>query len=343
MSINLRWDITTNCRMNCIHCYNSRFRKSRNDVLSQQDINIIIDKFPAYKINVVKLMGGESFDSKNIVYICAGLSRRGISFGVTTNGDFDWEFANEVAFSKSGFLYITFSMDGYEDEAKLFRKKLDVDNVISNIKKVKKYYPKVIICLNLILNTSNYDKIRKILNFYVDLGVEKINISQLSGREEIIRQYQCDNLQLIAAIEDISRFVDEHEEIVIECGFACNKIREQIKTNINNKISFDYRCLAGREIGYIDYMGNLLPCEAILKQEQLYNFYISSGEYSLLINDFDTIWMQKAFNDVYKHDVLFRYKNRANNPNCKQCLSKNVCGDCFYEPRTNEEISYAEI
>lgn len=330
MGINLRWDITNNCKMNCIHCYNSDFRKSRYDVLNSGDIETIINKLPRDKIRVVKLMGGEPFDSDYIDTICNKLDQRGLSFGITTNGDFEFEFCDAIAFSKKSFSYITFSMDGYKDEAKLFRKNLNVDNVISNIKAMKRKYPNIAVCLNLIINTINYSSIYDILKFYVQLGIEKINITNLSGKKTIVDRYQCNNTQIISAIKDISRFADDYYNIIIECGFCCNKMTEQLDSAISNRISFDYRCLAGREIGYIDYMGNLLPCEAILKQEELYYSYISKGEYSLLQHDFNSIWMKKAFFEVYKHDIYFRYKNEAINPSCMNCSSKKVCGDCFY-------------
>lgn len=330
MGINLRWDITNKCRMKCIHCYNAEFRRSRYDVLDEDSIDTIINKLPRDKIKVVKLMGGEPFNSDYIGCICDKLDKRGLMFGVTTNGDFDFEFCDAVAFSKERFSYITFSMDGYKEEAKLFRKNLNVDNVILNIKTIKRKYPNIVVCVNLIINKINYSSIYDILDYYACLGVKKINITNLSGDKTIVNRYRCNNEQLISAIKAISRFINNHDNIIIECSFCCNKMTEQLDTSISQRMSFDYRCLAGREIGYIDYMGNLLPCEAILRQEKLYNFYISKGEYSLLQHDFNSIWMKEAFLEVYKHDVYFRLKNEANNPSCIQCSSKKICGDCFY-------------
>ena len=129
MGVFLRWDITNNCRMKCIHCYNADFRNKRKDILKEDDIRMVIGRLPVEKISVVKLMGGEPFDSEYIDVICNELENKGMKFGLTTNGDFDYEYCELIAFSKKMCSYITFSMDGYQEEARLFRRNLNVTNV----------------------------------------------------------------------------------------------------------------------------------------------------------------------------------------------------------------------
>lgn len=330
MGIFLRWDITNNCKMNCIHCYNAEFRNKHKDILKEGDIRIIIERLPIERIKVVKLMGGEPFDSEYIDVICATLEKRGLKFGLTTNGDFDYEYCESIAFNKSMCEYITFSMDGYQSEARLFRRNLNVANVISNIKKIRENHPEIRLCLNLIINNMNYNKIYDILKFYADLGIEKVNISNLSGKQDIVDFYKCNDEQIVSVTKEISRFLDDYDSMAVECGYCCNNVRNQIVGAINQRLSFDYHCMAGRKIGYIDYMGNLLPCEAVLKNETLYSTYVNSGKYSLLKYDFDEIWMKEAFHEVYRHDIMFRYYNESNNPKCIGCNKKDICGDCFY-------------
>lgn len=337
MGIYLRWDITNKCRMNCIHCYNADFRNKNKDVLTCEDMKLIVEKLPAEKIDILKLMGGEPLDCEYIEELSGFLNTKGIRYGITTNGDFDFNYADCIMFSKDNFSYITFSMDGYnKKEALLFRRNLNLENVISNMIQFRNKYPYKKMCLNLILNNINYSSIYDILIFYSAIGVEKINVSNLSGKSEIVSKYRCSESQLVFATKEIIRFKRKNAKIIIECAYCCNKMKMRLAEKDRDILSFDYQCLAGREIGYIDYMGNLLPCGAILNNETMYSKYIQDGNYSLLKYEFFDIWMKDAFLQVYDHDVCFRIKNLANNKSCLSCKSKGICGDCLYTDNSDE-------
>lgn len=319
--------------MNCSHCYNARSRYGKVDKLSPKDIKNIVNKLPVDKISSVKLMGGEPFDSENIFLACDELDHRRIPFGMTTNGNFDIDTYEDL-FNLEMFHYITFSMDGYEEkDARLFRKQLNVHKTLENIKKIHFRYPKAIMCLNIVINNINCYKIYDILSFYASLGMTKINVSGLDIINDNIKKYKCSTKELCIASEQINAFMNTNKKCAIECAYACCDMYHLLNSG-NLQISFDYRCRAGREIGYIDSKGNLFPCEAIQRNTDLYQRMSESGEYSLLEKDFFSIWMNDVFNDVYNFDVIFRYGNEITNNKCQKCdYRAQKCGRCYFREK----------
>lgn len=330
MGILLRWDITNTCKLNCIHCYNSIFRHGNVDELTIADVKTIVRRLPIDNISYVKLMGGEPFDTDLLYTICYELDNKKIPFGITTNGIFDINKYEEI-FEKKMLKYITFSLDGYDEkDIHLFRKGLEINRVISNIKSIKALYPEILLCLNIILNKCNYKKMYNILDFYFSIGMNKVNITDLEGINDFIKHYKCNLQEMCIASKLIDDYVSEHKSCLVECSYSCCDLYNMIQRE-NLYISFDYRCRAGREIGYIDTKGNLFPCEAIQNNEKLYKKLSSDTDYSLLINDFFTIWMKEEFNNVYNYDVKFRFGNCIDNKKCERCsYRQEKCGKCYY-------------
>jgi MoaA/NifB/PqqE/SkfB family radical SAM enzyme len=305
--------------------------------LSKENLKNIIENIPSGFIRFIKLSGGEPFCFEHFVFLADLLKEKKISFGVTTNGMFDFQH-NFFLLKNKCFNFLTFSLDGItEKEVKTFRKKLDCRKVFSNIKQIKKYYPEKKIAVNLILNKNNHHNIEQIIHFFFsEILIDKLNITQLKVTNDKIRNYKCSDMDIVKVIRKIKFLKKEYLEkysktIDIDLSFDCNKNFSILDKNlIDDETNLDYRCLAGRTSGFITSEGILIPCEKVLESQKS-AAYIDS-KYSLMNNKFWDIWDSELFHLVYKNDIDFRRGKVKTVSNCDDCeYRKNRCGWCIFD------------
>ena len=340
MGIILRWDITNKCSLNCIHCYNHNTRESVNEINNREDLNKIITNLPQDSIRFMKLLGGEPFEFSEIVFLTDQLKRNNIKFGITTNGMFEKNKENISIINNPKLVFITFSLDGHNQQsAEVFRRNIDFNSVIQNIELVKMLRPEIPISIILILNKFNFTNIYSILDYFFNIiKINKICLTDLKITHQNLSKMKCDKNDLIEVVKQVNKFKSNtNTQCNIELNFGCNMMLKDLYHNqdlVTSDISLDYRCTAGRDSGYIDYLGNLLPCDAILENENYSNIK-ESREYSLVDNDFWDIWVKPEFDNVYKYDLEFRYGSNINVTKSDDCMNCNYretrCSKCFFQ------------
>lgn len=134
-------DITNNCNLRCLHCYNS---SGENDVLKQElsdeEILGFVESLCDMKIYSLCLCGGEPLLRKNLVFKCIKLlHEHDIKCSMVTNGILaTTEVLDEL--DKLGLNAIQFSLDGLEQSHDKLRNREGVyQRVISAIEYVIKH------------------------------------------------------------------------------------------------------------------------------------------------------------------------------------------------------------
>ena len=89
---NVGWSIGALCNANCVQCY-SREARQNGDLLSQNDILIVLNKLETLGVRTINLGGNEpifthSLDDKDSVlpFLIREAKKRGMIIGITTNG-----------------------------------------------------------------------------------------------------------------------------------------------------------------------------------------------------------------------------------------------------------------
>lgn len=341
MAITLRWDITNKCSLNCIHCYNYNERYNVSDITKNKILKII-NNIPSKDIKFIKLSGGEPFEFNELSYLTDLLRDTNIDFGITTNGMFKQNYENKKVLLNERLKFITFSLDGCtKEEAQIFRKNVDFNFVIDNIKLVKKIRSDIKIAIILIINKLNYKNIFNILDFYFNnINIDKICLTNLKVTNNKIKELKCSDDEINNVLSQVDNFkINNKNNSKIELSLTCNKVIDYI--DFKSDISLDYKCTAGRETGYIDSLGNLLPCTAIAEHIS-YNSIKNSNEYSLIDNPFWDIWMKEEFEKVYQYDLEYRYSNNIELFRKSECLKckhrEQKCSSCYF--RSGEKLNY---
>lgn len=91
--LNVGWSIGNFCNAKCIHCYSWKGRQNNRSVLTQEEIDLIIEKLINYGVETVNFGGNEpiftdgpDLSETKLPYILKRLSQANIRCGITTNG-----------------------------------------------------------------------------------------------------------------------------------------------------------------------------------------------------------------------------------------------------------------
>lgn len=336
MKFILRWNITSNCRYNCKHCYNRKNRYSNNEDLPISKLDVVLSKLDNKFIKHIKLSGGEPFDYENFDYLCKKLEEKNINFGVSTSGLIDISKTNLI--NNKNFIFCTISLDGNNKEtASFFRIDSDYDIIKKNIENLRRKNKEIKIAINIVINKINVERIYEILkSYFYDLKVDKVNIATLKAMSISQKKYICNTMEYYNMLKEIKKFKEEYYEengndANIELSLSCNNIFEEIDSTIfSEKFNLNYSCQAGKTMAFIDNYGNLLPCDAITNTS-LYSAYKNNKSYSLLYNSFADILMEYLFNEVYQFDMTFRFGTKSHIKRCEKCIHRKMnCGRCYF-------------
>jgi len=324
----IRWNLTNKCRLNCLHCYNKKYRESFSDVALRDKITIV-NKLPPKNV-LIKLSGGEPFDDPSLLDVCNKLDQREIEFGLTTNGNFDMEKYCAL-FELASLKFLTFSLDGINEEQMVLRKGGDVlEKARKNILNLRKHYPSIRIAINMLLTKRNYLILNNILNTYFNKWeVDKVCISELQPTNILAKNLKCNKNEISFALQQVKEFKNPKRNKIynIELDIECSK---KFKGLICEEINLDYYCGAGRNMSFIDSSGYLLPCESIIWWKW-YSTYIDS-RYNLLKNDYWDILDLPMFHYAYHYNLDFREGNVNKYSDCYYCSFKKKCARCpFYD------------
>lgn len=137
----IRLEITSKCNLNCEYCHNSSFNNSKNDMTTQEIIDLVKKLDEKNKIKKILLTGGEPLMNKDICLLISTFTDMGIKLDMVTNGTL-----------------ITKELLKKLEEAGLKRIRLSIDSVNDSIKTRDKANPyKLWKTAKLITDNSNIE------------------------------------------------------------------------------------------------------------------------------------------------------------------------------------------
>lgn len=278
---NVGWSIGSYCNARCKHCYSWKMRSGTSDILTKQEIDIIIDKLINYKIETINFGGNEPiFTNGNDVsktmlpYIINRFYEAKIACGITTNG-----FTASYLYDnfKNEFLKVNdwdFSLDSpnRDDHNNNRGSKEAYDNVLRGLKLCTLYNrPKSIVIAGM---KNNLDK--KSLDGFLGI-VRKYNSD---FRINFLKPTQKEHLELFPSfelvLEAINYLMHYLEPVTlsepaiaayggVKCsGCPCGIYSFRIKSKKNNRVGVT-PCV------YMDLDGGDILTEEI---ESIVNSYV---------------------------------------------------------------------
>lgn len=181
--ISLRWFATTDCNLNCTHCFFRNGNLRSSSTMSEREFFDLVDHTrPIRNINAVQILGGEPFVRKDIMQILMGLSKRKIPVSLITNGtaipDEFYTCLNELSVFE-----LVFSIDGASDEIySKIRGNNHFDDAIDNLLRYRERKKNSKLKVNYVLTKVNSAFPAKIVNYFQNLSVDVLDFNFFEER-----------------------------------------------------------------------------------------------------------------------------------------------------------------
>lgn len=337
------FDITSECNLRCIHCYNAeKYFKNERSILNVEDAKRIMDNLADEGFNHVHLLGGEPLGYSGIINFIEYCKEIGLEVSLNTNGTLLTENMQQELLG-SGIDIIGCSLDGYDKETNDFiRGKGTFDIVTENISSFVNKKSKIKIYLVYTMTQSNIYNIEKLPDLIESTGVDLIDISLLFKAGNAIRSWNTVEISEFELLKSLERFVElsvgrnysiQIDNRPIISYYLRIKYPVEIITNTNFT-----GCGAGYKNIYLEADGLVHPC----------NYFVADGgvdnlnKYGLEVEKLNLKLMK--YNEVRNTEYMSRFRNvvldndvRNKREDCKECYARQICYPCPFENNFKSE------
>lgn len=293
--------ITNRCNLQCAHCAASAEAMSAEEILTTQDWYNIIDKVLAAKPNLLVLTGGEPLvrgDFFEITrYIRANYKGK---LELMTNG---LKITNRnVMEIVNTFDIIAISLDGYDEETcaairgkGVFKKVLDTIELLIN-----NGFERAHLSLSMVETEITYGNTYKFAKLCNELGIGS----------------------MIRGFSAIGRGRENKDWLALKSRVIKDSIEEKEEKDIyeKRKALLCQNCRAGRGKIFINYEGNIFPCQLLDNEKYCFGNILRIEDLSKLIIDRQG-GSEKGF-DNYEQLLI------KNNTKCSKCDVAPFCKYC---------------
>ena len=172
----IRLEVTSHCNMKCEYCHNSKYNNGKDDMTTQEIMQLILDLKERYPINKILLTGGEPLVNKDVCQIISLITRLGIKPDMVTNGTLlTRELVNKL--EESGLKRIRLSIDEIGGVSKLrdttnpneLWKKAEMISNESNIE----------VCIHTVCSPDNVDNLYDVYLKTLEVGARRWRVFDL--------------------------------------------------------------------------------------------------------------------------------------------------------------------
>lgn len=340
------YDITLNCNLKCLHCYNSEvLLPAKNTII---DIEKTINKILEVNPDVIIIQGGEPLLVENIDLLIKKLKLLKKRVYITTNATLLTQ-EKSIKLLTAGLSGIFFSIESLEKEnndrirgSGSFEKA--IKNILSfmNIYKLalnKKIINNILICLSLTitpLNLNTKEEIENVFKFATKYGITDLAFTFLikSGSGKTLATFKkINNIQIADILGSIG---NNYPHIRVRLAYK-KILLDYLKLKYKNFNVWGEKknCVAGKELIYLNSNLEFAPCVCINN----FDFYTK------IINDNIVKVNQKYSNSSFKNFLELKNEIKNSLPNlCKVCSYRDYCIQvCPYNFKIlNEKIDISD-
>lgn len=351
-----KWDITSECNLNCKHCYNKGKYPDTvsKKVLKNEDIFVLLNNLKSLGFTRLHFLGGEPLLSPNLITALNYCDSQDIGTSITTNGLLlSPQMIDSLLYNNLHHIIISLEGINESDNDKI-RGNGSFNRVINNIKNLVKIKEKtnsnLIIALAISLNKYNWLSANKMLDFSSWLGVDALLISCTEKHGAAFDNWDDISLGLkeyVEALENIASTKKNYPDISLEVDCKRNLFEYLQKRYglIDTYTEIDrFYCNGGDDEFYIQADGVLFPC--IKASTDLANAAIESGKYNHVhLPNIMKDSSQEIINSPYLKDFynFSRDKTVYNHiTTCKKCDYNDICRPCPLEYLNSSTIPQCE-
>lgn len=283
-----QWKVTNKCNLRCKHCY---LGELNNYELKKEELMNIAQKIVESNVMEVTITGGEALLVSSLPEIVKLLIKNDIKVNIFTNAilleTFEKKIVKLLGYAPTNKLDFFISIDGLESSHDNIRGKGNFKKTINNVKiAVNKGYR---ITTNTVLSTLNYKDVPKLYEMLCNIGVYKIQISNLidsgsASSDMKINKKQHENF--IIELKEVLKKLDDGSKLLYaempdeECSSEVYILDKDKTKHLQTE---QWKCSAGIGKCTIDYNGDVYCCPFIR------NYCLGN----LVKEDMDTIWSNK--------------------------------------------------
>ena len=197
------WNITRNCNLKCVHCYNDSGAGKKCNDASTEEAKAVLDDLADFGIPSVLFSGGEPFMRHDLFELIKYATGKGLRAVISTNGTLITPEA-AATIKEYGVSYVGISLDGIGEINDKFRG-VDgaFDRTVEGIKNCQAVGQRI--GLRLTLTKRNVADLEALFDFFEEYGIERACFYHLvpSGRGQVISDDDLTHAQSREAIEMI--------------------------------------------------------------------------------------------------------------------------------------------
>lgn len=338
ISKSLLWDVTDNCNLQCIHCYNAgKYPLARAPLNVRNDYQSIIDRLLDLGINHIHLLGGEPLLTTGLTELLGYTGQRNMIVTINTNGTcLDAEMVKKLI--HYGVAQITISLDGATElDNDAIRGQgvfsLVTQNMEHAASEILKRQSPMVLQVASVVTKKNMANLHLMPRLIASLGVYIWDVlylyqvgSAIANKAEIGVSSQeflnCIKKLLLAGLKN---------KVFIQ--FDCKSkvlttLARQYGIPIDANPEFD-ACSAGKRLIFMDCYGDLYPCGPCANQAD------TRGK-APWMNLYDLNYMEcwDVFQNFVENRVLKATRKIAVCSNCdriQECSSCSLCSAPYFE------------
>jgi len=336
-------ELTTECNLNCVHCFRNSMRESFGR-MTRDIMERILSEIEITGVKAVSLSGwGEPLCHPDFLWFIKELKTRGVKVLLNTNGTLLSKFAEDLV--KLGVDEIVVSVDAVEPEIyKKIRRGGILSECIGGIKALydakRKYVStKPLVGVQFTINTMNFDQIYKLALFANHLGVGLIYISNIIPVSREHEKLACYSSQ--RCVEEVLKQIDKLAKELLSFWNIY-----VVKSYLAPTQSFHCPFIENDAL-FIRWDGKVAPC---MHYSHDWKFVLNGIERNIKKVIFGDIKTQSLI-DIWRNPdyIQFRFKAKFGyKPSCFDCELQEWCSytfsnesDCYGNSPTCAHCPYA--
>ena len=281
--INIVWDITYRCNLNCRYCLfaKNKLHTFQNELPTDKILEFA-EKASKYKPSFY-FTGGEPLLRNDLETIVGKIHSLKMRVGLNTNTTLAAE-KRLLSLDEAGLDYIIISLDMNEIATDSVRGSGVYDKAVGTIKMIKDLKLKMKVIVNCVLSETNYHHLDAFLDFIDLLDIDALKISYIyfNTKEEAQKHYKecasrleekiipdCFEKELPGCGVDISEKVEsvmpKIKKMKIPVSFNPNLSKSEIINWFDNSKKLKRKCLYTFNVVRISPNGDIYPCHFINK------------------------------------------------------------------------------
>lgn len=315
---------TNKCNLNCIHCFSKDLTADCSDEITFFDKILLLDEMKKIGICEILIGGGEPLIKDDIFEFIRECNNRNITVKIFSNGTLIDE-RNFGSVLNMNVAYLAISVDGTTKESYEITRRYDgLQDIIHNIKKLKKHRCAYPILISTTINSYNCAEPESYLRFMMDTGADRLKIRATKPNGNIVahRDVMVSPKKYIEFLISIQSLYNSKYKNFFKMDLTWGDFRLEYDAETNalivseTDLPYDnYGCVAGKTAMCINSDGIGTPCGFLPDSIQ------ADAMENVVKDSILHVWHNgKSFN---------RLRNLCGNNECTSCDLYNLCrGGC---------------